>query len=157
MQKINGKLSIKELDSTGPLPYDLLLNADPSKEQIEKYITSSRVFIAELNGQTIGCFVLFAMGHGSVEIKNIAVHEGHRNKGVGHAMLKGAIEKAGSMGFKRIVIGTGNSSIGQLYLYQKVGFRITAVLKDFFKDNYPEPIIENGIPCVDMVVLAMEL
>ncbi len=34
--------------------------------------------------------------------------------------------------YKTIEIGTGNSSIGQLALYQKCGFRIIGVDMDFF-------------------------
>ena len=41
--------------------------------------------------------------------------------------------------------------------YQKAGFRITGVIPNFFKDNYDEEIIENGIPCRDMIRLTLEL
>src|SRR5690606_12861387 len=93
----------------------------------------------------------------TIEIKNISVQSSYQGKGLGTLLLKHAIDKAKSSGFKRIVIGTGNSSIGQLYLYQKAGFRITQIKRDFFRTNYDEPIIENGIECRDMIVLMKEL
>lgn len=31
------------------------------------------------------------------------------------------------------------------------------VVKNFFTNNYPEPIIDNGIPCVDMTYLYLEI
>lgn len=60
-------------------------------------------------------------------------------------------------GYKTIEIGTGNSSIGQLVLYQKCGFRITGVDIDFFVRHYQEEIFENGIQCRDMIRLSQDL
>lgn len=34
--------------------------------------------------------------------------------------------------------------------YERYGFVQDHVVKNFFTDNYPEPIIDNGKPCVDM-------
>ena len=58
-----------------------------------------------------------------------------------------------NLGFQKIIIGTGNSSIGQLALYQKQGFEMERIEKNFFTKNYPEEIIENGILCKHMVIL----
>ncbi len=68
-----------------------------------------------------------------------------------------AIEVAKSKGYRTIEVGTANSSIGQLAFYQKCGFRITGVDKDFFVRHYPEEIFENGIQCRDMVRLSQNL
>lgn len=72
-------------------------------------------------------------------------------------LLNDAIEKAKSRGFKTLAIGTGNSSVGQLYLNQKAGFRITEVKRNFFRENYKDPIFENGVECVDLIMLTMQL
>ncbi len=55
--------------------------------------------------------------------------------------------------------GTGNSGIGQLAFYQKAGFRLWRVERDFFSPErgYPEGIEENGIPLRDMVWMDVEL
>lgn len=49
------------------------------------------------------------------------------------------------MGCTNLITGTGNSRIGQLDLYQKEGFDIPKIVKNFFLKNYKEPIFENGI------------
>jgi hypothetical protein len=41
--------------------------------------------------------------------------------------------------------------------WTEVGFRITNIKADFFKENYNEPIIENGIECRDMIVFTKDL
>lgn len=40
--------------------------------------------------------------------------------------------------------------------YQKSGFRMLGIRRDYFAD-YPEPIIENGIRGLDMVLFERQL
>ncbi|EAO51681.1 IAA acetyltransferase [Bacillus thuringiensis serovar israelensis ATCC 35646] len=91
------------------------------------------------------------------EIINIAVSEKEQGKGYGKYLLGFAIDYAKKEEYKTIEIGTGNSSLMQLGLYQKCGFRITSVDKDFFLRNYNEEIYENGIQCMDMIRLTQNL
>jgi len=146
------ELELRELKKTDPIPYDLLLTADPDRRNIDKYIFGPGVYAVYKQEEIIGCYVLCKADAETIEIKNIAIRTDHQNKGLGTALLNHALLQATSGGFRKITIGTGNSSIGQLYLYQKVGFRITGVLRDFFRENYEAPIIENGIECRDMIV-----
>ncbi|WP_192869532.1 GNAT family N-acetyltransferase [Lentibacillus sediminis] len=146
-----------QLRSASEAPMDLLLLADPSKEMIEKYLESGQCYTLEVNNETVGVYVLMPVSAGVIEIMNIAVAEKEQGKGLGKQLLAHAIEQARKQGFKQVQIGTGNSSIGQLALYQKCGFRITKIERGFFTDNYEEEIIENGIICRDMLRLVMEL
>jgi ribosomal protein S18 acetylase RimI-like enzyme len=148
---------IRELQKTDKIPYDLLLIADPSKKNIDKYILNSIIYEAVINEETIGCYVLCTLDEETIEIKNIVIDEKHQGKGLGTILLNDAINKSRFMGFKKIIIGTGNSSAAQLHLYQKVGFRITGIKSNFFSENYEEPIFENGIECRDLIVLTREL
>tara|TARA_R110002096_G_scaffold426920_1_gene637240 strand:- start:260 stop:607 length:348 start_codon:yes stop_codon:yes gene_type:complete len=105
-------LVIMALQKTDDLPYDLLLIADPSKHTIDKYISHSVVYKADLKGRTIACYALFGVDNETIEIKNIAVNESFQGKGIGTMLLNDAIEKAKLKGVKKIIIGTGNSSVG---------------------------------------------
>ena len=138
-------------------PMELLLLADPSEKLVKAYLQKGQCYIVEEDDQIIGVYVLLSLNDQAVEIINIAVHEAHQGKGIGKAMLLDAIERARKQGYLRMEIGTGNSSIGQLALYQKCGFRISEIRKDFFSLHYEEEIIENGIPCLDMIRLTREL
>jgi len=42
-------------------------------------------------------------------------------------------------------------------LYKKEGFEVFGVRKNYFVDNYPEPIYENGTQLKDMIMLKKEL
>ncbi|WP_106498226.1 GNAT family N-acetyltransferase [Lentibacillus sp. Marseille-P4043] len=150
-------MEIRKLRSNETPPMDLLLLADPSRKMIEEYLTSGHCYVAIMEKVMMGVYVTTETNPETVEIANIAVMYGKQGRGIGKKLVKHAINNARTRGFTKIEIGTGNSSIGQLALYQKCGFRIVGILKDFFTKNYPEKIIENGIVCRDMIRLEMDL
>ena len=150
-------ITFDKLDKNDKLPYDLLLLADPSKELIDEYLKQSDLFVARYNDETIGVIVLFPLTAETVEIKNIAVKPAFQGQGIGSYLIENVVQFASSNKRKSICIGTANSSIGQLYLYQKLGFEITDIKRHFFIDNYAEPIYENGIQAKHMLVLARQL
>jgi aminoglycoside 6'-N-acetyltransferase I len=157
MMHADENMTVQLLEQHGALPYDLLLLADPSREMIDAYIPHSRVYVALVNDVRVGVYVLTPVGEQKAEVKNIAVAEAWQGRGLGKQLLTDAAIKARDLGFKTLVIGTGNSSVAQLYLYQRSGFEITAIRKDFFTQHYPEPIYENGIPCKHLIVLEKQL
>jgi ribosomal protein S18 acetylase RimI-like enzyme len=148
---------IRPLSSEETPPFDLLLLADPSVKMVEKYIFASSVYVAIIDIQIVGVLALLPIDETLIEIKNIAVLETHQGKGIGKKLLAFAFSEAKEKGFQDIQIGTANSSIGQLALYQKMGFEMDHIIKSFFTDNYPEPMYENGILVRDMVVLKKAL
>lgn len=148
---------IRKLNEGEKTPMELLLLADPSRKIIEEYVTRGECFIAEMEQQTIGAYVLLPTRPETVELVNVAVIESQQGRGIGKRLVLDAIKIAKTKGYKTIEIGTGNSSIGQLALYQKCGFRITGVDMDFFVRHYSEKIFENGIQCRDMVRLSQDL
>jgi ribosomal protein S18 acetylase RimI-like enzyme len=150
-------MTIRPLSTEETPPYDLLLLADPSVKMVGKYIFESSVYVAIIDAKIVGVLALFPMGKTLIEIKNIAVAETHQGKGIGKKLLTFAFSEAKEKGFQDIQIGTANSSISQLVLYQKMGFKMDHILKSFFTDNYPEPMYENGILVRDMVVLKKKL
>ena len=150
-------ITITELPVYEEPPYALLLLADPSTEQIDAYLPRSKIYTAQLNNATIGVIVLTPLNEEEIEIKNIAVSKMFQNQGIGARLIDNAVQIARDLNYKVIEIGTGNSSLGQLYLYQKCGFRMNRVLRSFFLENYAEPIYENGLRCTDMLVLSQQL
>jgi Acetyltransferase (GNAT) family. len=151
-------VKIRSLDRNEKPPVDLLLLADPSKEIIEDYLERGRCYVAVDDSDTVmGAMVLLNTRPATVEIVNIAVREDFQGKGIGKQLINFAIEKARKQKAKTIEVGTGNSSIGQLLFYQKCGFRITGIDRDFFVKHYREAIYENGIRCRDMIRLSLDL
>lgn len=154
---IKVKIHIRKLDEDEKFPLELLLLADPSRELIENYVNRGECFIAEFEQKTIGVYVLLPTRPETVELVNVAVVEDQQGRGIGKRLVLNAIRVAKAKGYKTIEVGTGNSSVGQLALYQKCGFRITGVDRDFFVRHYSEKIFENGIQCIDMIRLSQDL
>ncbi|UQZ82249.1 putative N-acetyltransferase YvbK [Paenibacillus konkukensis] len=150
-------MQIRKLEPAEQLPMDLLLLADPSTRLVEEYTKRGQIFVAENESGTIGVYVLIATRPDTAELVNVAVDESCQGRGIGKKLVQHAVEQARSQGYKTIEVGTGNSSIGQLALYQKCGFRMTGIDRDFFLRHYDEEIFENGIQVVDMVRLSQDL
>ncbi len=133
----------------------LLLTADPNKKAILSYLPNSKILVCRNNDLFVGVAVLVETAK-VFELKNIAVLDEYQGKGVAKALINEIKQLAQQLGAKSIEVGTGNSSLSQLALYQKCGFRMHSIEPNFF-DSYPEPIFENGIRCIDMVRLRVNL
>ena len=90
------------------------------------------------------------------EIKNIAVAESFQNKGIAKLLLARCEMIAHQLNMSWLKIATGNSSTQQLKLYQNCGFRPYSIERNFFA-NYPRPIVENGVRCLDKICLRMPI
>lgn len=150
-------MDIRQLNIGEKPPMELLLLADPSKEIIEEYLDRGECFVAMNEQKTVGVYVLLPTRPETVELVNVAVTEIQHGRGIGKQLVISALNAAKIRGYKTIEIGTGNSSIGQLALYQKCGFRIIGVDTDYFIRHYPVEIFENGIQCRDMIRLSQDL
>jgi N-acetylglutamate synthase-like GNAT family acetyltransferase len=148
------RLLNKKIDQ---IPYDLLLLADETKEAISKYIFDSEIYVHEEKEKIIGLYVLYKVSAEIIEIKNIAVATSHQGMGIGKQMLKDACVRAKKNGFTEIIIGTGDVLSMQLQLYKSDGFEEYDKKRNFFIENYPEPIFENGQQLRDMVMLRKKI
>jgi len=150
-------LEIRPLFDQEEPPIDLLLLADPSRTLVEEYVRRGSCFVAASQDEILGVYVLLPTRPDTAELVNVAVDETVHGRGIGKKLVLHAVESARESGFRTLEVGTGKSSVGQLTLYQKCGFRIVGVDLDFFARHYDEPIYENGIRCRDMIRLSMDL
>lgn len=139
------------------LPYDLLFEADESREAIEDYTSRGMCYAAVADGRAIGISVLIRTRPFTMELVNLAVDAEWRNKGVGRQLVENAIAVTKEHNCHTLEVGTGDAGIGQLAFYQKCGFRMTHLDIDFFRRHYTEKIVENGIECRHMVRMSMDI
>lgn len=147
------KLSIRPLNKLTHQHYELLLDADPSEGVINNYMQRAVSFEAVNNNELLGIVVLLPTRPETLEIVNISVTATKRNNGIGRQLLTFAEKYARENKYAWLEIGTGSTSFGQLYLYQKCGFRVVGVDLDFFTTHYEEEIIENHLILRDMIRL----
>lgn len=148
-------LNIHEVDSED-LPMGLLLLADPSEQRIRGYLTGAHAFVGVRDAAPVSVLVMRWRNADEAEIMNVAVAFEHQRAGIGRAMMEFAVEYAKVRGATTVSVGTGNSSLGELRFYQRLGFRIAGVSRDYFGD-YDPPIFEEGIRCLDMIHLNRNL
>ncbi|MCD9028799.1 GNAT family N-acetyltransferase [Luteimonas sp. BDR2-5] len=146
-------LLIQEVPAT-QAPMALLLLADPSEEKIISYLPRSRCFVASSGGVVVGACVVQPLGAGAHELMSIAIQPAHQKSGHGTALLKWVIDFFRRSGASRMEVGTGTFGY-QLAFYQRQGFRVTAIDRDFFIRHYPEPVFEDGIQLFDMLRLTL--
>ncbi len=138
----------------------LLLLADESEQQVRSYLQAGDLFVLPDPAATpLGLVLVLPTGDGEAELKAVAVAPEHQGRGVGKRLLAFVLTELRGRGVRRVVVGTGNSGIGQLAFYQKAGFRLWRVERDVFTParGYPLGLEENGIPLRDMVWLDQAL
>ncbi|MUK87958.1 GNAT family N-acetyltransferase [Ornithinibacillus sp. L9] len=135
---------------------DYLLLADESEEVINKYIQIGDMFSVYYKDELAGVVLFTFDSNEVVELKNIALAPPFRRLGIGKRIVAWSLEHYKREGQQKMIVGTANSSIGNIAFYQKVGFRMVGIKKDFFND-YPNPIYEDGIQALDMVMFEKQL
>ena len=152
-------VEVVRLHEDNEVPFHLLLLADETVTAICKYLHLSDVFVARdvSSEQVVGAFVLHKLNDEEIEIKNIAVAENFQGQGIGGFLMDTIKQIAREQGVRILWVGTPDSAARQLNFYRKNGFGIAGMRKNFYRENYPEPIYENGIVLSDMVMLRFSL
>jgi ribosomal protein S18 acetylase RimI-like enzyme len=138
----------------------LLRLADDSADQVLSYYQKGTLFVHDgPDSGPVGIVLAIDGPEGSVELKAVAVAESLQGRGLGTHMLLAVLDELRARGVTRVVVGTSSSGIGQLAYYQKVGFRLARIERDFFtpERGYPDGLVENGIPVRDMVWMDQEI
>ncbi len=108
-----------------------------------------------LDGQLVGAAVVRWEGEVS-EIVYIAVASNLRGRGYGKEIISLIQEEMLKHRSRSLLVGTGNSSLENIAFYQKCGFRMYEVRRDYF-DYIRPPISEHGIMLRDMLVLRYDV
>ncbi len=132
---------------------DILLLADPDTEAIERYLYDGDLYVCKDEADIVAVAVLYPLEDGICELKNIAVLESLQGKGIGSKFLKKLMVEA-SKTYTHMLVGTTSPTEG---FYKSLGFEYSHTIPNFFIDNYPEPIYEDGIQCVDMRCFKIKL
>ena len=114
-----------------------------------KYLDRGNLYVGSMDNKDVAVIVTVEKDNGSVEIKNLAVDAAFRLRGIGRKMLE-YVEKLYSG--NKIILGTGETP-STLRFYLSCGYRYSHRIPNFFTDNYPNPIVEEGVTLRDMVYL----
>ncbi|MDC7235338.1 MAG: GNAT family N-acetyltransferase [Spirochaetales bacterium] len=146
-------MEIKKINSKD-VPYDLLFLADEDDSQIQKYRDDALFWAAREGDEIRGMIGLKEISPQESEIVCVAVYETFQNQQIGTRLVEEAVAWSKQKNYKKVIIKTGNCGIGQLYIYQRCGFRFESINRDYFTKFYPLPIYENSLRCADQIVLS---
>ena len=133
----------------------LLLEADESEAVLRTYLDRGDLYRVLANGEEVGAVLLIREGD-ELEVRNIALHEGRRGRGLGTATFEVVADLAREAGAAQLVVGTADTSVDLHRFYRRCGFREVGRRVGFF-DAYPEPVVEDGVTAHDMVMFTMDL
>lgn len=147
---------IKKIEQNKDAYAEFLTLADPSESNVKEYLSKGDLYVIE-NEQDVICGAVVVTEGDVAELKNISTNVRYQKRGYGTQMVN-FITDTYSNDYT-VILGTGGTGkpgveFFQLDFYRKCGFEEYRIIKNFFVDNYPEPIFEdNGEQCVDMIYL----
>ena len=147
-------MEIREIKKNKKQFISLLLLADEQEDMIDRYLDRGAMFVLDDGGVRSEC-VVTDEGEGVLEIKNIATYPADQGKGYASSLIQYVAEKYRDQ-FSVLRVGTGDSP-ATVPFYEKLGFVRVGCIKNFFKDNYNHPIIENGVQLINMIILELKL
>jgi ribosomal protein S18 acetylase RimI-like enzyme len=135
----------------------VLLDADEGEARVRATLADpAHSSYAVLEGEALIGAATLRWEPEESEIVYIAVAPERRGQGVGKAIIALLLDEARRHGTRAVLVGTANSSLENIAFYQKCGFRMDHVRRDYFSYIQP-PISEHGIPMRDMIVLRYDM
>jgi GNAT superfamily N-acetyltransferase len=135
----------------------LLLQAESSESALRWSLDnlSDTVYRLDEGGELAGAATV-RWNKKPVEILELAVDRRRQGQGFGRRLIEYMLGEARLRGKQALFVGTANSSIGNIVFYQKCGFRMDSVRKDYFW-YYQSPVYENGLRTRDLLVFRYDL
>jgi GNAT superfamily N-acetyltransferase len=137
--------------------FPLLLLAEHSRSALLWSLSnlSDTIYRVEDRGQVVGAITM-RWNNEPCEIVELAVAEHRQGQGLGRQIVESMLTEALRRGKQRMIVGTGNASIGNIIFYQRCGFRMDHVRRDYFW-YHRTPEFENGIRVRDMIVFSYDI
>lgn len=136
-----------------------LLELADEPEPLRAYVNDGVLYgiVDEESGKPLAAVLVIGIDDHIVELRAVAVDQYEQGRGLGTWIVSEVCDRARRAG-RGVVVGTASSGIRQLAFYQRLGFRLTHVERDFFtpERGYPVGLSENGIPTRDMVWMKLE-
>lgn len=137
---------------------DLLLEADPNPYMVWDYLANGELYVTfEDTGIPCCVAVMIDFQDGTCELKNLATAEKYRNQRLATHMIDYLCDLFAKRGCMTMQVGTADAGAETtVKFYQNRGFVQKSVITGFFL-SYPQPVIDNGRQCIDMILLEKQL
>jgi GNAT superfamily N-acetyltransferase len=145
---------VSGLDAERLVP--ILRDAEEDDDRIRAALREPdcQVYAALVDGDPVAAALVRRDERQPVEILYIAVEPARRGTGIGRTLVA-AIQAEVPAAGRPLLVGTANSSLDNIAFYQKCGFRMHSVKRDYF-DYIQPPLREYGIVMRDMIVFSYD-
>lgn len=145
-----GKSQVKRL-------VPLLLLAEPSESALRWGLRnlSDTVYRMDDGEELVGAATVRWKG-APCEIVELAIAPERHGQGLGRRLVAWLLAEARRRGKRALVVGTPSTSAGNIIFYQKCGFRVHQVRRDYFW-YYKDKVYEHGLPIRDMLLFRADL
>jgi len=106
---------------------------------------SETFFVAEINKKVVGYILGYLKSEKLGWIKAVAVSPDFRGQGIGNKMINFITHRLREAGAEKIGLRTRTSNQGGISLYQKLGFKTTGAIKDYFPNGEDAYILEKKL------------
>ncbi len=134
----------------------MLMKANPSRDLVEKDLARGDLYVLEDGGTAVSCAIVGPLNLLSCELLNLSTRDGYERQGYAKVLLHYLFAIYRDL-YKSMVVGTADFSNIALSLYESQGFRRIRTIENYFTENYPQAIYDEGRLCKDMVVLEKTL
>jgi amino-acid N-acetyltransferase len=93
--------------------------------------------VSEEDGEVIGCAALTALKPDVAEIRSLIVREDQRGRGIGRALVRSLLRRAGEIGYDEVVAITKRA----VAFYEELGFAETSF------DRFPAEVLRECEDC----------
>jgi GNAT superfamily N-acetyltransferase len=119
---------------------DRKLLGDPVGQIVEP---GGAVFVARLGDDAVGCVGIAPAGPGEFELVKMAVSPDHQGHGTGRRLIAAAVDRARSLGARRLLLETNSGLASAVHLYETSGFRHLLA-----EERHPSPYVRADVAMV---------
>ena len=138
-----------------------LLELADEPAPLRRYVDDGTLYgvVDDASGRPRAAALTIDQSDDTTELRAVAVAEGEQGTGLGSWLVSEVCDRLRDRGIRRVVVGTATSGVRQLAFYQRLGFRLERIERDFFtaEKGYPACLSENGIPTRDMAWMDLDL
>ena len=103
-------------------------------EILHEMLREHTISIVALSGEEVTGYAMMRHIINEGHICNIAVHEDHRKKGIGHAIVRGLVAAAQARDMMGITLEVRIGNRAAMALYHRHGFKVEGYRRDFYKN-----------------------
>ena len=138
-----------------------LLEVADEPAPLRRYLDDGTLYgvVDGVSGRPRAAVLAIDRSDDTTELRAVAVAESEQGTGLGSWLVSEVCDRLRAGGTRRVVVGTATSGVRQLAFYQRLGFRLERIERDFFtaEKGYPADLSENGIATRDMAWMDRDL